>query len=52
MNAEQTRLEEARTGTARWKEWGPYPRNPVVTITIGGGLDVCETEHRNELTLT
>jgi hypothetical protein len=48
MNAEQIRLEEARTGKARWKKWGPYPRNPVVTVTIGGGLDVCKTEHRNE----
>jgi hypothetical protein len=24
MNAEQIRLEEARTQTARWKKWGPY----------------------------
>ncbi|HEX2831289.1 MAG TPA: glucosidase [Burkholderiales bacterium] len=24
MNAEQTRLEEARAGTAAWKKWGPY----------------------------
>lgn len=24
MNAEQVRLEEARTGAAHWKKWGPY----------------------------
>ena len=24
MNAEQTRLEEARTGRTAWKRWGPY----------------------------
>src|SRR3569832_47687 len=24
MNAEQTRLDEARKGTAGWKKWGPY----------------------------
>ena len=24
MNAEQIRLEEARTGTVPWKRWGPY----------------------------
>ena len=24
MNAEQTRLEEARTKSASWKKWGPY----------------------------
>ena len=24
MNAEQTRLEEARTKKAPWKKWGPY----------------------------
>jgi mannosylglycerate hydrolase MGH1-like protein len=24
MNAEQSRLEEARTGKAAWKKWGPY----------------------------
>src|SRR6516165_4698081 len=24
MNAEQARLEEARTETTQWKKWGPY----------------------------
>ncbi len=24
MNAEQSRLEEARTKKAHWKKWGPY----------------------------
>jgi hypothetical protein len=24
MNAEQTRLQEAREGTVQWKKWGPY----------------------------
>ena len=24
MTAEHTRLDEARTGTAPWKKWGPY----------------------------
>ncbi len=24
MNAEQSRLEEARTKKAPWKKWGPY----------------------------
>jgi hypothetical protein len=24
MNAEQTRLQEAREGTLQWKKWGPY----------------------------